>query len=135
MRMWRTLPAPFIRCGPVRPPLKMAGMARHQRYRSWSPAFVCGLPALLATVPESCIPDFEHVICYGLPAPASTLKEIIEKRNTGMVRLPRDAETLGALASQRAEAYSTSFGDFSRFLREDQERWKSVGKTTGIKID
>ena len=89
----------------------------------------------LPTVAESGIPGFEYVIWYGLLAPAKTPKEIIEKLNTEVVKTLKDPETVRELASRGAEASPTTPEAFAKYLREDQERWKKVVKTAGIKLN
>ena len=89
----------------------------------------------LPTVAESGVPDFEYVIWYGLFAPAKTPKEIIEKLNTEVVKILKDPETVRELASRGAEASPTTPEAFAQYLREDQERWKRVVKTAGIKLN
>lgn len=88
----------------------------------------------LPTVAESGVPGFEYVIWYGLFAPAKTPKEIVEKLNTEVVRTLKDPETARELASRGAEASPTTPEAFAKYLREDQERWKKVIKTAGIKL-
>ena len=89
----------------------------------------------LPTVAESGVPGFEYVIWYGLLAPAKTPKEIIEKLNTEVVRILKDPETVRELASRGAEASPTTPEAFAQYVREDQERWKKVVKTAGIKLN
>jgi len=86
------------------------------------------------TVAESGIPGFEYAIWYGLLAPAKTPKEIIDKLNAEVVRTLKDPETVRGLASRGAEASPTTPEAFAKFLREDQERWRKVVKTAGIKV-
>ena len=88
----------------------------------------------LHTVAESGVPGFEYVIWYGLFAPAKTPKEIVEKLNTEVVRTLKDPETVRELASRGAEASPTTPEAFAKYLREDQERWRKVVKTAGIKL-
>ena len=89
----------------------------------------------LPTVAESGIPGFEYVVWYGLLAPAKTPSEIIEKLNTEVVKILKDPETVRELAARGAEASPTTSEAFATFLREDQERWKKVVKTAGIKVN
>jgi tripartite-type tricarboxylate transporter receptor subunit TctC len=89
----------------------------------------------LPTVAESGIPGFEYVTWYGLHAPAKTPKEIIDKLNAEVVRILKDPEIVRALASHGAEASPTTPEAFANYLREDQERWKKVVKTAGIKVN
>jgi tripartite-type tricarboxylate transporter receptor subunit TctC len=93
-----------------------------------------GLPDL-PTVAESGIPGFEYVIWYGLLAPARTPKEIIEKLNTEVERALKDPQMIRELASEGAEPSPTTPEAFAQYLREDQERWKKVVKTAGIKVN
>ena len=89
----------------------------------------------LPTVAESGIPGFEYVIWYGLLAPTKTPKEIIDKLNTEVVKILKDPETVRELASRGAETSPTTPEAFAKYLREDQERWKKVVKTAGIKVN
>jgi tripartite-type tricarboxylate transporter receptor subunit TctC len=89
----------------------------------------------LPTVAESGIPGFEYTTWYGLHAPAKTPKGIIDKLNSEVVRILKDPETVRELASHGAEASPTTPEAFARFLREDQERWKKVVETAGIKVN
>ena len=105
---------------------KLRGIAVGSAQRSPS------LPEL-PTVAESGIPGFEYVIWYGLLAPAKTPKEIIEKLNAEVERALKDPKLIRELASEGAEPSPTTPEAFARYLREDQERWKKVVKTAGIK--
>ena len=89
----------------------------------------------LPTIAESGIPGFEYVIWYGLHAPAKTPKEIIDKLNAEVVRILKDPQTVRDFAAQGAEASPTTPEAFAKYLREDQERWKKVVKTAGIKLN
>lgn len=89
----------------------------------------------LPTVAESGIPGFEYMIWYGLLAPAKTPKEIIDKLNTEVVKTLKDPETVRELASRGAEASPTTPEAFAKYLREDQDRWRKVVKTAGIKVN
>ena len=89
----------------------------------------------LPTVAESGVPGFEYVIWYGLFAPAKTPREIVEKLNTEVVRTLKDPETVRELVSRGAEASPTTPEAFAKYVREDQERWKKVVKTAGIKVN
>jgi tripartite-type tricarboxylate transporter receptor subunit TctC len=88
----------------------------------------------IPTVAESGVPGFEYVIWYGLFAPANTPNEIVDKLNTEVVRILKDPETVRELASRGAEASPTTPEALAKYLREDQERWKKVVKTAGIKV-
>jgi tripartite-type tricarboxylate transporter receptor subunit TctC len=107
---------------------KLRGIAVGSAQRSSS---LPGLP----TVAESGIPGFEYAIWYGLLAPAKTPKEIIEKLNTEVERALKDPEMNRELASEGAEPSPTTPEAFAKYLREDQERWKKVVKTAGIKLN
>ncbi|MBI2359416.1 MAG: tripartite tricarboxylate transporter substrate binding protein [Deltaproteobacteria bacterium] len=88
----------------------------------------------IPTVAESGVPGFEYVIWYGLFAPANTPKEIVDKLNTEVVKTLKDPETVRELASRGAQASPTTPEALAKYLREDQERWKKVVKTAGIKV-
>lgn len=88
----------------------------------------------LPTVSESGAPGFEYVIWYGLFAPATTPKEIVDKLNTEVVIILKEPETVRALGNRGAEASPTTSEGLAKYLREDQERWKKVVQTAGIKV-
>ena len=88
----------------------------------------------IPTVAESGVPGFEYVIWYGLFTPAKTPKEIVDKLNSEVVRILKDAKTVRELASRGAETSPTTPEALAEYVREDHERWKKVVKTAGIKV-
>jgi tripartite-type tricarboxylate transporter receptor subunit TctC len=88
----------------------------------------------IPTVAES-VPGFEFSTWFGLGAPKNTPAEIIDKLNK---------EINLALADPKMKTRLTDWGgtpmpgpptDFGKFLIEETEKWDSVAKSAGIKLE
>lgn len=89
----------------------------------------------IPTISESGVRGFEYVAWYALFVPAKPPKEIIEKLHTEVVRTLRDPETVRQLTSRGAEPFPSSPAVLAKYVLEDQERWKNVVNTAGIKVN
>lgn len=90
--------------------------------------------ANVPTVAESGVAGFEYSTWYALFAPAKTPKEVVGRLNSETVKMLKDPETVKQLASQGADPTPSTPEQLAKFMREDQERWKKVIKTAGIKL-
>lgn len=89
----------------------------------------------IPTIAESGLPGFEAVAWFGLFAPAKTPAAVIEKLHADFAKVLKLPEVRQMLESQGAEAVANSPAEFGQIVRADLERWRTVIKTAGIKVD
>ena len=91
------------------------------------------VPAMREMGPQ--LTDYEVTSWYGMVAPATTPREIINKLNSEMVRILENPKVRGRFASEGADIVGNTPEEFGRAIRDDIERWKRVIKHTGIKVE
>lgn len=89
----------------------------------------------IPTVAEAGVPGFDYVTWYAMFAPAATPKPIIAKINAELVKMLGDPAMAQRFASQGADPQSSTPEQLGRYMREDFERWRSVIKSAGLKLD
>jgi tripartite-type tricarboxylate transporter receptor subunit TctC len=87
------------------------------------------------TVTESGVADYVVDSWQAVFAPAKTPPEIVRKMNAGIVKALADPAIVDKLAHTAYTAESSSPNELRNFLKSDTEKWQSVIKTTGLKID
>ena len=87
------------------------------------------------TVSEAGVPGYEAVIWLGLMAPAGTPRAVIERLNTEITKATGAAEMREAWARQGATAMSMTPDEFTRFMREDIDKWARIVKLSGARPD
>ncbi|HXN15921.1 MAG TPA: tripartite tricarboxylate transporter substrate binding protein [Usitatibacter sp.] len=94
--------------------------------------------AVLAEVPtlsEAGVPGYEAVIWLGVMAPAGTPRSVIDKLNSEITRIVNAPETKASWARQGAISMSMSPDEFTRFVRDDIDKWARIVKISGAKPD
>ncbi len=89
----------------------------------------------LPTVAESGLPGFESTVWFGMFAPAGTPGPVISKLNADVNRALKERRMLDVLATHGLEGVGGPPEDLKKLLLADHERWATVVKATGIKID
>jgi tripartite-type tricarboxylate transporter receptor subunit TctC len=89
----------------------------------------------LPTVAESGVPDFEVVQWYGLFAPATTPKEIVDKLNREVVAVMKDPDTAKKFAAQGADIVAGSPGDLAKLVQSELAKWGKFIKEAKITAD
>lgn len=87
------------------------------------------------TVTESGVADYVVDSWQAVFAPAKTPPDIVRKMNAGIVKALADPAMVDKLANTAYTAESSSPNELRSFLKIDTEKWQSVIKTTGLKID
>ena len=87
------------------------------------------------TVSEAGVPGYEAVIWLGLMAPAGTPRAVIERLNTEITKATGAPEMREAWARQGATAMSMTPDEFTRFMREDIDKWARIVKLSGARPD
>ena len=112
---------PHIRAGKIR------GIAVTGLQRSSAVAEV-------PTIAESGFPGFEVVQWFGLMAPAKTPPEIVQRWNTAVVQMHRDAEFADRLKRQGLETSTNSSKEFAAYMERERAMWTKVFKEVGITL-
>jgi tripartite-type tricarboxylate transporter receptor subunit TctC len=87
------------------------------------------------TIAESGVPDYVVDSWQAVFAPAKTPPDILRKMNDGVVQALADRSVIDTLAQTAYSAESSSADALKEFLKDDTEKWQSVIKSTGLKID
>jgi tripartite-type tricarboxylate transporter receptor subunit TctC len=95
-------------------------------------------PALpdVPTAMEAGFPDLRDVIeWYGVIVPAATPRVIVTKLNADLVRALNAPETLKRITSLGQTVTPGTPEEFAEHIRREYERWGSVVKASGAKVD
>ena len=117
-----TTMAPNVRAG------KLKALGTSGKSRS-------GVLPEVPTLSEAGVPGYEAVIWLGFMAPAGTPRPIVERLNAEITRAANAPEMREAWAKQGAIAMSMTPDEFSRFMRDDIEKWARIVKISGAKPD
>jgi len=87
------------------------------------------------TIHESGVPGFEAVNWFGMFAPAKTPRTIINRVNAALVKTVRTPEMQAQFVALGADPVGSSVEEFAAFVRRDMEKYASIVKISGAKID
>jgi tripartite-type tricarboxylate transporter receptor subunit TctC len=87
------------------------------------------------TVDQAGVPGYTATIWLGVMAPKGTPQAVVDKLNTEISKITRDAQVQSAWAKQGTDAVTMSVREFDTFLRGDIAKWADVVKKAGIKVD
>jgi tripartite-type tricarboxylate transporter receptor subunit TctC len=88
----------------------------------------------LPTIAET-VPGYDSAVWIGLFVPASTPKDIVDKlygSSSTILKLPEVRERL---LGQEMEPIGSTPDQFSKQVRNDLDKWRSVIKTANVKVD
>jgi tripartite-type tricarboxylate transporter receptor subunit TctC len=86
------------------------------------------------TIDEAGVPGYEATIWLGLMAPKGTPQPIVDKLNAEITRVLNRPDVKDAWAKQGVEAMIMTPAEFDRYLRDDIDKWASVVKVSGAKV-
>jgi tripartite-type tricarboxylate transporter receptor subunit TctC len=89
----------------------------------------------LPTVHESGLPGFDAVLSYGLVAPAGTPRPIVERLNSELRAALATEEVRKRLNQEGAEAMSTTPQEHAAVIDQEETKWSTLVKATGIKAE
>lgn len=89
----------------------------------------------VATIAESGVPGYVVDSWQGIFAPAKTPPQIVQKANGDLAKALAVPALIEKLERNAYSVESSSANELARFLRADIDKWESVIKTTGMKID
>ncbi len=87
------------------------------------------------TVSEAGVPGYDAVIWLGIMAPAGTPKPIVDRLNAEIQKVVSQPEVKAEWAKQGAVPMQMSADEFGKFLAQDIDKWASVVKVSGAKVD
>ncbi len=87
------------------------------------------------TIAESGLPGFVTGSWQGILAPRAVPKEIVSKLHADIARILTLPDVKEKLASQGADPLPAPPAEMERFLREDRDRWVSLIRETGYKVE
>ncbi|WP_454693429.1 Bug family tripartite tricarboxylate transporter substrate binding protein [Achromobacter aegrifaciens] len=111
---------PFIRDGKV----KAIGVATAQRSK---------LAPDIPTLAEAGLPGLDIPGWYGILAPASTPKPIVERLNHEINAILAEPDTVARLEKLGVQPWSSTPEQLGDWIRVETDRWKSVVEQAGIK--
>lgn len=86
-------------------------------------------------ISEEGLEGYEVTGWFGLFAPAGVDPQIIEKINSGLLRILEDEDVRKQLLAQGAEPDGSSPDNFDKFVRAEYDKWAKVIKDAGISIE
>lgn len=87
------------------------------------------------TLREAGMKDFEAGAWQGVVVPTGTPPPVIAKLNTAFVTALKDPEVITKLEAQGAVPLGSTPEEYADYLRSEIERWGTVAKATGVKLD
>jgi tripartite-type tricarboxylate transporter receptor subunit TctC len=87
------------------------------------------------TVAEQGFPGFEMTQWYGMLAPASLPQALADKLAVAVAKAVKEPAAAKLLESEAALAVGSSSAEFTRFIAQEQQRWKPVIARAKIKPD
>lgn len=87
------------------------------------------------TISEAGVPGFEAENWFGLFAPANTPRHIVGQLNEAVVKIVRDPQTRARFATLGADAVGSSTVEFAEFVRRDKQKYATIVKISGAKVD
>jgi tripartite-type tricarboxylate transporter receptor subunit TctC len=87
------------------------------------------------TLAEAGVPGYVVESWQGVFVPAKTPSEIVKKVSADCIAVLTDPAVVSKLAQTAYEADGSSPDEMRKFLKADTEKWNTVIKSAGIKID
>jgi tripartite-type tricarboxylate transporter receptor subunit TctC len=89
----------------------------------------------LPTIAENGFPGFEALAWNGVLVPAGTPRPVVQRLNSEINAILKDASVKSALNAQGFELIGGSPEDFANLIKSESDKWAPVIAKTGAKID
>lgn len=89
----------------------------------------------LPTVAESGYPGFEAIGWFGILAPKGTPQPVVQRLNASLQKVLAAPDVAQRLAGAGGDVMPGTPEDFARLMRSESEKWGSVIKRVGIRLD
>jgi tripartite-type tricarboxylate transporter receptor subunit TctC len=84
------------------------------------------------TLSEAGVPDLELAGWFGLAAPAGTPAYIVNLLSAACAKIPSMPGVQEMFAAQAAECVTSTPVEFTKFIRAEIDKWRSVIKLVGV---
>jgi len=81
------------------------------------------------------VKGYEFVSWMGSFVPAGTPRPIVEKLNAELKKAVADPAVVSSFASQSLDPMHSSIEDFARLLKSDYDKYETVVKLSGARVD
>jgi tripartite-type tricarboxylate transporter receptor subunit TctC len=85
------------------------------------------------TIAESALPGYEGSVWYGVVAPASTPREIVQRLNREIAQILDQPMHRERMIAADFEPTTSTPEQFARFIRSETAKWAKVVKASGAK--
>ena len=89
----------------------------------------------IPTMAEAGIPGYEATAWFGLLAPASTPKAIVELLQKNLMAILRLPEVEKMFFEQGAEPVGNTPDEFAKLIAAELQKWSKVVAATGVKLE
>jgi len=89
----------------------------------------------IPTIAEAGVPGFEAENWFGMFAPAGTPKPVVKRVSDALVKVVRGSDVKSKFEALGADPVGSTPEAFAAFLRRDMQRYATVVKVSGAKID
>lgn len=95
------------------------------------------IPALpdVPTIAESGLPGFDISTWYGMWAPASTPKDLVQRLSSEIAAIVRQPEVREQLAALGADPVGNTPDQFAAFTKSELAKWAAIVKRSGAKVE
>jgi tripartite-type tricarboxylate transporter receptor subunit TctC len=81
------------------------------------------------------LPGYEVALWNGILAPAGTPADIVNRLNAAIAKVLAQPDVKKRLAEQGSEPVGNSPEEFRRFIAVEVEKWKTLVKISGAKVE
>jgi len=89
----------------------------------------------LPTVAEAALPGYEAVLHYGIVAPASTPRPVIEKLGAALRAAVTSDDLKARLADDGAEPLASTPEEYAADIDREETKWSAIVKASGAKAE
>ncbi|WP_161568007.1 tripartite tricarboxylate transporter substrate binding protein [Pigmentiphaga sp. H8] len=81
------------------------------------------------------IPGFVSMTWFGMAAPPKTPEHIVNKLSAVVNEILKEPDTMTRLSQMNADPIGGTPADMAKFIKQERERWSTVIRNTGTKLD
>jgi tripartite-type tricarboxylate transporter receptor subunit TctC len=89
----------------------------------------------IPTIAESGVPGFEASNWYGYVGTARTPPAILQKLSREIAAVAQSSDVRQTLIAQGNDVVANTPEEFARVIKADAERWGTIGRKLGVRLD